>query len=316
VNTPKWLGSILACLSVCIGLPLISQAHMALNPFPVKVLVFTMFASETRPWLQKEQLPLDFKVPGAYSDMHCSYDGLCVTTTGIAKANAATSATAILRDPRFSFGHSYFLTSGIAGTSPSSGTLGFAAWARYIVDWDQGYQLPPEDAPDIPYGYIPNTSSGTTLFHLNEKLTHLALTVTSHLKLQDSPEAIANRQKYPGQQKQHPYVTMCDTVTSDTYWSGKQYSDKAQYITNLLTKGLGKYCTTEQEDTAIATVLQRMGYLDHYLNLRTASDFDQPYQGQAIKNLFIAFPGGDIALSNAYLVGSTLAHYLLKHPDL
>ncbi|MBV8821464.1 MAG: purine nucleoside permease [Ktedonobacteraceae bacterium] len=320
--SPKRLTFIAVCLGLCLTaalatMPMIGQTKAtAKSIFTVRVLVITMFALETQPWLQHEKLPLDFKVPGAFSDVRCNDDGLCVTTTGMGKANAAASVMAVVRDPQFSFAHSYFLTAGIAGTSPSAGTLGFAAWAHWVVDWDQGHHLVPETVPGVPYGYLPDTSAGTAVFHLNEKLADLAYDVTVHVKLQDSAQAIANRQKYPGQQKQHPYVTMCDTIASDDFWAGKQLSDEAHYITSLLTKGQGRYCTTEEEDTATATVLQRMGYLDHYLNLRTASDFDQPYKGQSLQDLLSHYPGGDIALANAYLVGSTMAHYLVKHNSL
>jgi purine nucleoside permease len=56
-----------------------------------------------------------------------------------------------------------------------------------------------------------------------------------------------------------------------------------------------------------------MGYLNRYLNLRTASDFDQPYAGQTLQDLLSNYPGGDIAIANAYLAGSKVAHYLLTY---
>lgn len=304
------IGIIVFLICVITTLIIIGRTTVT-KSFQVKVLVLTMFEGETQPWLQQEKLPLDFKVPGAYSDVHCNNDGLCVTTLGEAKANATASLTAILLNQQFSFQHSYFLSAGIAGTSPSTGTLGFAAWARWIVDWDQGSHLIPDTVPDASYGYLPNTSSTNAVYHLNEKLTNLAYQVTSHLTLQDNQEAINNRQNYPGQENKHPNVAICDTIAGDDFWAGKLLSDEAQYITSLLTKSQGTYCTTEQEDIAIATVLQRMGYLDQYLNLRTASNFDQPYDGQSISDLFSKFHARDIAVSNAYLVGSTMAHYLL-----
>ncbi|GCF10303.1 purine-nucleoside phosphorylase [Dictyobacter arantiisoli] len=309
---------IFMCLALCAAMLLttllsFSRVQAAQGPFQVKVLVLTMFSSETQPWLAHESLPLDFKSTGAFSDVHCNSNGLCVTTTGEDKTNASASLMAIVRDPQFSFQNSYFLTAGIGGTTPAHGTLGFAAWARWVVDWDQGHHLLPSTAPNTPYGYLPITKAGTTAFHLNEQLTNLAMTVTSHLNLQDSATAVATRQKYPGQANQHPFVTTCDTIAGDDYWAGQQLSAEAQSITSQLTNGKGTYCTTEQEDSGVATVLQRMGYLDHYLDLRTGSNFDQPSAGQSVQALLSGFPGGSIALSNAYLVGSTMAHYLVTH---
>lgn len=309
------ISALLLCLATIVAtvLPKTDSAHAQTSPFGVKVLVLTMFDFETQPWLEKEKWPLDFKVSGAFSDVYCQRNGLCVTTTGMAKANAASSLMAIIQNPKFSFQNTYFLTAGIAGTSPETGTLGFAAWARWVVDWDLGNHLVPSTYTENPYGWIPNTSTGTAVFHLNENLTNLAYNVTSTVKLQDDANAIANRQKYPGQENQHPYVTKCDTITGDDFWAGEFLSEEAQYITNVLTDGQGKYCTGEQEDTAVATVLQRTGHLDHYLNLRTGSDFDRPYPGQSVKDLLSNYPGGDIAAANAYLVGSKMAHYLVDH---
>jgi purine nucleoside permease len=283
----------------------------SLSKFQVKVLVFTMFSDETQPWLNNEKWPLTFTVPGAFSKVYCQTNGLCLTTTGEAKSNAGPSATAILLNSQFSFQNTYFLTSGIAGTSPNVGTLGFAAWARWVVDWDLGNHLDPDTVPDVPYGWEPNTAYGTAVYHLNETLTNLAYNVTKNVPLQDDSTAIAARQNYPGQENQHPYVTRCDTITGDDFWAGQRLSAEAQYITSTLTNNQGTYCTGEQEDTAVATVLQRTGHLDHYLNLRTASDFDQPYNGESMQDLLSTYPGGNIAIANAYLVGSKMAHYLL-----
>ncbi|GHO85158.1 purine-nucleoside phosphorylase [Dictyobacter formicarum] len=303
------------CLALCLIALLITigRGRAAAGPFPVKVLVITMFSSETQPWLAHESLPLDYKTTGAFSDMHCNNNGLCVTTTGEEKVNAAASMMAILRDPQFSFQNTYFITAGIGGASPSNNTLGSVAWANWVVDWDQGHHLLPNTAPNVPHGYLQNNKAGTGAFQLNSTLTNTAMTITSKLQLQDSPQAQAARQKYPNQANQHPSVLACDTIAGDDYWAGQELSNEAQYITGLLTNNQGKYCTTEQEDTAVAAVLQRTGHLDHYLNLRAASNFDQPAAGQSVQDLLANFPGSSIAFANAYQVGSTMAHYLLTH---
>jgi purine nucleoside permease len=110
-----------------------------------------------------------------------------------------------------------------------------------------------------------------------------------------------------------PFVAMCDTITGDDYWAGRTLSKEAQYIVSLQTYGQGRYCTSEQEDTAIAAALSRFGYLGQYLDLRTASNFDQPYLGQTVQELLQTFPGYTIATQNAYLVGAAMADYLLTH---
>ena len=69
----------------------------------VRVLVLTMFSGETQPWLANLKLPVTVNVPGANGPLHCSTDGLCVTTIGEGKSNAGVSVTAILGDRQLSF---------------------------------------------------------------------------------------------------------------------------------------------------------------------------------------------------------------------
>ena len=154
------------------------------------------------------------------------------------------------------------------------------------------------------------------MFQLNPKLVQLAYNLTSHLTLQDSAAAVAERQLYVGtaQANEHPYVAQCDTITGDTIWIGKRLSQEAQYITSLLTNKAGHNCTSEAEDTAVAAVLKRFGHLDHYLNLRAASAFNQPPVGQTLQDFLTAhFRANDIATANLYLVGSTVVQYLLQN---
>ncbi|MGH7883044.1 MAG: purine-nucleoside phosphorylase [Candidatus Dormibacteraceae bacterium] len=301
------LGSLASC---AFSTPVRQSSH-----FPVRVLVLTMFNPETAPWLAHEHLTTSFNVPGAFAPVRCDSSGLCVTTLGEGKSNAGASMTAILLDHQLDLGHAFFLTAGIAGTPPSVGTLGFAAWAHWVVDWDLGNHLLPETAPDVPHGYLPTYDEHTSAYHLNEKLSTLAMTVTKNVTLSDSPEAMTARKHYPGQASQHPFITQCDTISGDDFWAGSELSEEAQYITDLRTNHAARYCTTAEEDTAIATALNRAGYLDKYLVLRTASDFDQPYPGQTMRALLATFPGFGPAIENEYRVGSTMAHYLIDHPE-
>ena len=273
-----------------------------------------MFSGETQPWLANLKLPITVSVPGAYGPLHCDAGGLCVTTTGEGKSNAGASVTAILADQRLSFRGAYFMTAGIAGTPPSAGTLGFAAWARYVADWDLGHHLIPRTAPNLPFGYEPlSPTDYAEVFHLNAGLAQLAYRVTRHVRLADSRQADLARAHYPGQAGLKPFVALCDTVAGDDYWAGTTLSKEAHYIMSLDTHGHGRYCTTEQEDSAVAAALSRFGYLGRYLDLRTASDFDRPYRGETVEQLLNTFPGYTISTENAYRVGVTMARYLMTH---
>src|SRR5271170_7123467 len=90
-------------------------------PVAPKVLVITMFGGEAKPWLDGEPLTLKLAPPGlskAYPDVACADAGLCVTTTGMGYANAASSVAALVFGGRFDLGKTYFLIAGIAGVDP------------------------------------------------------------------------------------------------------------------------------------------------------------------------------------------------------
>jgi purine nucleoside permease len=106
-------------------------------PYAPKVLVITMFGSEAKPWLDEASFPRKIAVLGlmkAFPDVACSDDGLCMTTTGMGYANAASSIAAIVLSRKLDLTKTYFIISGIAGVDPALGTLGSAHWARFAVD--------------------------------------------------------------------------------------------------------------------------------------------------------------------------------------
>ncbi len=115
-----------------------------------------------------------------------------------------------------------------------------------------------------------------------------------------------------------PFVALCDTVTSDSFIVGHRLSKQTRYITKTVTDTStpGRYCTMEDEDTAVAGALNRLGSnasqpLQCYLNLRAASAFDQPPPSQSIeKFLKIGFCANNAALTNLLIVGSTVINNL------
>jgi purine nucleoside permease len=115
-----------------------------------KVLVVTMFPGETKPWLENEALPLKIRLPGltkANPDVACSEAGLCVPTTGMGYANAASSIASLVFGGRFDLTKSYFIIAGIAGVDPMEGTLGSVHWARFAADVGLLYEIDADGAP-------------------------------------------------------------------------------------------------------------------------------------------------------------------------
>src|SRR5262245_41634741 len=181
----------------------------------VKVMVITMFGTaagfgETNNWAAGEHLTELVPVPGLspnFPNVLCTVSDtnssdhekrdsdICLITTDIGYANAATSITAMLHSGLFDLHDTYFLVAGIAGVDPRDGTLGSAAWAKWVVDFGLAHEIDAREMPsDWPYGYTgfggalpqgippagtgpaskPRRTIGTEVYHLNEDLAQRA----------------------------------------------------------------------------------------------------------------------------------------------
>ncbi|WP_062015229.1 purine nucleoside permease [Aureimonas sp. AU4] len=306
------------------------------KPIAPKVFVITMFGDEAKPWLANENLTDVVKVPGLsaeYPEVHCGTEGLCHMTTAMGFANAASSVSAMVYSGRFDLSQTYFLIAGIAGVDPDDGTLGSAHWARYAVDGGLRHDI---DARQIPAGWSSGAlalgakapgekatwGSKTELYELNEGLLQRAYALSKDVELLDGDEAKSYRANYgKGPGSAAPVVSICDTLSSDTYWHGKRLADAMAELVKAATDGKGNYCTTQMEDNATLTALQRgdmAGLLrfDRVALLRTASNFDrEPEGGDAFQSLKARSGGFPLATENAYRVGHALTSDILANWD-
>src|ERR1700744_5476027 len=326
---------------VCAGLAFVIQtgttfaAQSPSTPRHVKVLIISMFAPEGKTWLDHLGKTQAIEVAGLspdYPAVHCNHDDVCVVTTGMGHANAAATMAALVYSKKFDLRKTYFLVSGIAGIDPAQGTLGAAAWARYLVDFGIQWEL---DSREIPSswksGYLGiNTKTGnekppldyhTEVFQLNEALLQKAYLLSRDVKLTDSAEAQAYRAKYTtAPANQPPTVIQCDTLAGDTWFSGEALGQRARDWTKLLTDGKGTYCTTQQEDNATFEVIKRaaaagLADTNRVAVLRAGSDFDRPPPGVSNVDNLLNYQqqGGFVpAVDNLYLAGSPLVNAIVK----
>jgi purine nucleoside permease len=285
-----------------------TQAADTSAPVEVKVMVVNMFALEAKPWIEALHPGRDITVPGLFREypvVHCTDDNVCQLTTGMGHANAAASIMALIASEQFDLRHTYFVVAGIAGIDPRHGTLGSAAWAHYAVDSGIAHEIDARDLPphwqdsyfgllaDSPQEY-PKLAYGTEVFTLNDVLVQHALRLARGVTLQDSDDIRAYRQHYrEDAARQAPTIVACDTLTDDTWWSGHHLGEHARRWTKLLTHGEAEYCTTQSEDNATLTALQRgaqSGLVDmqRVAVLRSASDFDRPYPKQSALDSMLA----------------------------
>ena len=315
----------------------LSQAADAPAPRALKVLIISMFGPEAAPWIQPLHLDQTIAVPGLspdYPALRCNTDDVCLLTTGMGHANAAASTMAVGFDPRFDLSKTYFLIAGIAGIDPAQGTLGSAAWARYLVDFGIAQEI---DAREMPKrwkagylgimtkgpGQMPKLDYRSEVFQLDEALLQKALALTRHAELEDSDKARAYRARYPqAPANQPPRVTQCDTLAGDTWWHGNKLGEHARAWTKTLTGGKGVYCTTQQEDNATYNALARAASaakadLKRVAVLRSGANFDRPHPGQSAFASLGADSGGFLpATNNLYRVGGILVHDIVQHWSL
>jgi purine nucleoside permease len=271
------------------------------QPLAVKVLIVNMFHLEAAPWIKALGTAREIAVPGLSSDypaVRCNDSGVCQMTTGMGHANAAASMMAVLYSGLFDLRQTYFLVAGIAGIDPLRGTIGSAAWARYVVDVGIAQEI---DARELPRGWRdgyfgvytdgpeqkPKLEYRTEVFRLDEGLLQRAFALSRAATLEDSEDLRSYRQHYrAAAARARPQVIQCDTASGDTWWSGERLGEHARHWTGLLTDGAGIYCTTQQEDNATLNALTRgsqSGLVDlkRVAILRSGSDFDRPYPHQS-----------------------------------
>ncbi|HEX2791836.1 MAG TPA: purine nucleoside permease [Steroidobacteraceae bacterium] len=310
------------------------------EPLAVKVLVINMFQAEAAPWPAALHTDREIGVPGLSSDypqVRCNAVAVCQMTTGMGHANAAASMMAVLYSGLFDLRRTYFLIAGIAGIDPARGTIGSAAWARYAVDVGIAHEV---DARELPRGWQdgffgiltdapgkkPRLDYRTEVFRLDEALLQRALSLSHQVTLEDSDDVRAYRAHYQrSPANQPPQVTQCDTVTSDTWWTGQRLGEHARSWTALLTDGEGIYCTTQQEDNATLNALTRgaqSGLVDlkRVALLRSGSDFDRGYAHQsaidALRAQFALAGAGRISTDNLVRAGLPLVNDIAQHWDL
>ncbi|HET6207872.1 MAG TPA: purine nucleoside permease, partial [Terracidiphilus sp.] len=291
--------SVAACAATAVG--------AKSRPIPVRVVVVAMFEQgndtgdqpgELQYWVERDHLDQVYPLPAGYHAVRMNRDGEMAVLTGQGTAHAAATIMALGLDPRFDLSHAYWLVAGIAGGSPDRTSLGSAAWARWVVDTDLGYEIDPREIPsDWPTGYIPLRKSKPyeqpaaplegQMFALNAELAVWAFNLTRGTVLADSDRLKEVRSHFEGAPAQQPpQVMLGDEVSGSTYWHGKVLDAWAREWMNYFTEGKGQFATTAMEDTGTLLSLRFLanaGRVDwkRILVLRTVSNFDQQPKGMS-----------------------------------
>ena len=332
----------LACLCL-VASSLFSGAQ---TPVPVRAVIVTTFeigadtgdaAGELQLWVEREHLDETLPFPGGVHPLLTNRDHTVLAMlSGTTLVNATASMMALGLDPRFDLSHAYVLINGIAGVDPEDASIGSAAWARFVVG-DVTRYIDPHDAPaDWPYGFFPlgahapnpevapvHAVQRSNLYPLNAHLAEWAYAQTKDLKLVDDPKVAAFRADMTGfpNAQRPPFVLLGDTFASDEYWHGPTSTRYANDWVRMWTAGKGNFVMTEMEDSGYLEAVSRLHAMhridpDRVLVLRTGSNFSEPRPGHtSVESVTAPYIGTHVAVESAWLCGSTVLHWLLKHWD-
>ena len=322
-------------------LPLAAQA----KPMVVKVVVLTTFeagssagagsgqgSGEFVLWANRLPLTHKLKVPGIEGRVLYSDDGVLGVVTGM-RARARESVAALVLDPDLDLSHAYWIVAGIAGVDPRAGSIGSAAWARYVVDADPIFEMDDRDIPkDWPEGLwslgaarpgVKGSAPGSSdmVWALNPGLTTWAFNLTRDIALPDNDQLRAVRAKYPSDPAalRPPSVFLGDELGATRFWHGPRRTQWARDWVRLWTDGKGAFAMTACEDQGILDVLglfARQGRVDagRVLVLRTASNYSRPGDSETPEIRFA--PGGAAAaFEAAYRVGAPVVKALVAGWD-
>ena len=305
-------------------------------PIPVKVVVLTMFeigaetgdvAGEFQHWAERYPFTEQVKVPGIEHPVRVSNDGVVLVLAGM-NARSRQSVTALALDPRFDTSKAYWLIAGIAGVDPASGSIGSAAWARWVVDADAAHEMDDREAPaDWPWGiYSLNTrkpgvkgsaaGASNMAWKLDPGLVNWAYGLTRATPLDDTPKLQAARANYTqAAARQPPGVYIGDAIGTARFWHGERRTAWARDWVKLWTDGDGQFAMSDCEDHQVMDALDLLGPSGRVdrrrvLVLRTASNYSTPPPGA--DPVFDFAPGGlDAGVEAAYRVGSPVVKALV-----
>lgn len=313
----------LLCLffaAVCLCAPL--SAGPA-EKIPVKVLVLDMFevgknsgdfAGEFQHYYERY-----FTSAGSYTfgsqpfTLYVNKDGVAGCVTGMGKAQAASTLTAILADSRFDFSKAYILVSGCGGMPPERGTLGDVVIADSLVDYELGHAWTESDMPAGTKATFMHDKSydRSAYIPLNAGLVKWAYGLTSGLKLTDDPKAAAYRVLYGAEEATElPSVKTGASVTGDSYWHGKHSSLHADEV--CAAYGSSPYMVTQMEDNGFGVAVLNYGKLDRFIVTRDIVNYDQPHEGQSVTESLGTSSGAfSMGMTNGFIVGSAIIDALI-----
>ncbi|MHC3437270.1 phosphorylase family protein [Natrialbaceae archaeon A-gly3] len=268
---------------------------------------------ERRPWLEDHEIVDALEVPGLETPLYLTADDVAVTTTGLGKSEAATTVATLAATAGIDLESAYVLSVGIAGSSPSKAALGSVVLADAVVDWDRKHRWDPEDGGDSSIdvlAYSPEKS----VHHVDDDLLEVAREAASDVDLAEDEAVLEYQRRYPGT-PDTPSVGVGPTVTGDEFWHGPALAEEVEWFCRQY--DLEGFVTTQMEDAATMTTLERVGLAGQYLSVRAVANYDRPAPDQSVEDSFEGPPESlELAIENAAAVGSAVVGRLVEEDPL
>lgn len=248
---------------------------------------------EATPWGRAYNLDEQLAIPGVPSPLRYSTRGVGVVPTGIGKAAAATTTTALLSSDRLDLADASILTVGVAG-GPSSVPIGSVVISEQIVDWDDKIRLDPEpgDHPLAPNPYTVDQGH----YELGEELIRRIRELSEPAELERPAEVDEERSA-------DPEIMVGTNLSGDELWHGTTLAEEASWLVEQY--DAAPYLVTEMEDAGTAAALDRFDRLESYCSVRGVSNHDRPRDDQTARESFFGdeFESGfAVAVENAVSV--------------
>jgi len=273
---------------------------MTLRPAVVVLPAFTETeytgeASEVAPWLDRYAFDRKLDLAGSKHPVrHATDAGLTLAPTGIGKSAAATTVGALAASKAIDLSEATLITVGIAGCRPAAGTLGSVFLADYVVDWDIKLRIGETIQPMqwLVDEYV---------WELDTALVTRGLQAAEGVDLADSERAAEIRARYGDSRT--PTVEVGTTVCGDEVYHGTSTAEQVESVCEFY--DIEGFATTEMEDAGTATALERFGFLDQFISVRAAANFDrEPSGGDPTES--ITHDVFDLGIENAFRVGQRL----------
>lgn len=272
---------------------------------------------ERRPWLERHEIVDALALEGLETPLFLTENGVAITTTALGKSEAATTVATLCTHPGVDLSRAYVLTAGIAGSSPSRAALGSVVLADAVVDWDRKHRWDPalledSDRPAIDkLPYDPEAS----VHHVNGDVLEPALAAAREVDLGSDETVRTYQRRYPDAVSGGPAVDVGPTICGDEFWHGPRYAREVAWYCRQY--GLESFATTEMEDAATATALERFGLFDRYLSVRAVANYDRPAPDQSATESYEGIPESlALAVENAARVGEAVVSRLCVRDPL